>query len=73
VDAAPHALLGLLAGPIGEPDNRERLLRARAQVCLDLDAERLEADERNRDRAAEPLSTVGRSPCRECAAFVREA
>ena len=58
VDAAPDAVLRLLAGPVGEPDDRERRLLARAQVCFDLDATRLEAHEREGDRAAEHLPTL---------------
>ncbi len=57
-DTAPDAVLRLLAGAVGEPDDRERGLLARAQVRLDLDAARLEADERERDGAAEHASTV---------------
>ena len=44
-DAAPDAVLGLLAGPVGEPDDRERGQLARADVRLHLDPPRLEADE----------------------------
>jgi hypothetical protein len=38
-------------------------------VRLDLDAARLEADERERDRAAEHPSTVRPNLCPVCAAF----
>jgi len=44
VDSAPDAVLRLLACPIGEADDRERGQVARAQVRLDLDAARLEAE-----------------------------
>ena len=57
-DAAPDAVLRLLARAVGEPDDRERRLLARAQMGLDLDAARLEADERVRDRAGEHASTL---------------
>ena len=50
---APDGVLRLLARAIGEPHDRERGLLTRAQVGLDLDATRLETDERKRDRAAE--------------------
>ena len=72
VDAAPDAVLRLLAGAVGEPDDRERRERARAQVRLDLDAPRLEADERERDRAAEHPSTVRPITSRDCADSVPE-
>ena len=68
MDAAPHAMLRLLAGAVGEADDRERGLLTRAQVCLDLDPARLEADERERDRATEHASTVRPNPSRDCAA-----
>jgi hypothetical protein len=58
MDAAPDPVLRLLAGAVGEPDDRERRLRARAQVRFHLDAPWLEADERERDRATEHSSTV---------------
>ena len=56
--AAPDTVLGLLTRAVGEADDREGRLLTRAQVRLDLDAARLEADERERDRAAQHLSTV---------------
>ena len=56
--AAPDTVLGLLTGAVGEADDREGRLLTGAQVRLDLDAARLEADERERDRAAQHLSTV---------------
>ena len=43
-DAAADALLRLLAGAVGEPDDRERR-HAALEVGLDLDAARIEADE----------------------------
>jgi hypothetical protein len=39
-------------------------------MSLDLDAARLEADERERDRAAQHASTLRGGSCRECAVFV---
>ena len=48
-------------------------LLTRAHVCLDLDASGLEADERERDRAAEHASTVRANPSREGAEFVPRA
>jgi hypothetical protein len=42
-------------------------------VRLDLDAARLEADERERDRAAEHPSTVRPNPCRVCVVFASKA
>ena len=62
VDPAPNAMLRLLARTVGEPDDRERREIARAEVCLDLDTPRLEADERERDGAAEHASTVRAKP-----------
>ena len=44
-DAAVHAVLGLLAGAVGEPDDRERGQVGRDEVRLDLDPARLEADD----------------------------
>ena len=66
-------MLGLLARPVGEPDDRERRLLPAAQVGFDLDAARLEADERERDRAAEHLPTVRPNPSRERSVSVPEA
>jgi hypothetical protein len=63
-------LLGLLAGTVGEPDDRERGLLTRAQVRLDLDSARLEPDERERDRATEHPSTVRREASRVRTGFV---
>ncbi len=70
VDTAPDAMLRLLAGAVREPDDRERGLLARAQMSLDLDAARLEADERERDRAAQHASKLRGGSSRECAVFV---
>ena len=70
MDTAPHAVLRLLAGAVGQPDDRERWLLARAEVRLDLDAPRLEPDERERDGATEHPSTVRRDFGRKCAVFV---
>ena len=67
---APDGVLRLLARAIGEPHDRERGLLTRAQVGLDLDATRLEADERERDRAAEHPPTVRPNPLQHCAAYV---
>ena len=49
-DPAANALARLLAGAVGEPDDREAG-NAVANVRLDVDPSRLEADERMRDRA----------------------
>ena len=70
VDAAPHAVLRLLAGSVCEADDREGRLFARPQVRLDLDATRLEPDERERDGAAEHLPTLRPNASQVCAAFV---
>ena len=43
---------------VGETDDGEHRLRARAQVRLHLDPAWLEADERERDRATEHSPTV---------------
>ena len=51
-DAAADAVLRLLAGAVGEPDDREAR-NARLEVRLDLDLARLEPDERMGDRARE--------------------
>ena len=44
-DAAVHTVLGLLAGTVGQPDDRERGQLGRDEVRLDLHAARLEADD----------------------------
>ena len=51
-DAAPHAVLRLLARTVGETDDREAR-DPRLEMRLDLDLPRLEADERMGDRASE--------------------
>ena len=52
-------MLRLLAGPVGEPDDREPG-NAGLHVRLDLDLSRLETDESMSDRACEhALPTVG--------------
>ena len=61
-DSAPHALLRLRAGAIGETDDREGG-NAALQVGLDLDATGVETDERMRDGAREH-STEARLPRR---------
>jgi hypothetical protein len=58
VDATPDTVLGLLTGSVGEADDREGGLLTGPQVGLDLDAARLEADDGERDRPAQHLSTV---------------
>ena len=55
---AADAFLRLLAGAVGQPDDRERRPR-QLQVRLDLDPARLETDERMRDRASEHVATLG--------------
>jgi hypothetical protein len=62
IDPTPDTVLRLLTGAVCEPDDRERRQVARAQVRLDLDATRLEADERERDRAAQHGPTVRPNP-----------
>ena len=52
-------LLGLLAGAVGEPDDRQPG-QAALDVGLDLDPPRLEPDERVRDRARQHLPTLER-------------
>ena len=56
-DAAPDPVLRLRTGSIGEPDDREAG-HAAVDVRLDLDAARLEADERMCDGAREHDPTV---------------
>ena len=60
-DAAVHAVLGLLAGAVGEPDDRERRQIGRDEVRLDLDPARLEADDGGGEGPREHTSdaTVG--------------
>ena len=52
-DAAVHPVLGLLAGAVGEPDDRERGQVGRDEVRLDLDPARLEADDGGGEGARE--------------------
>ena len=49
-DPRPDTLTGFLASTVGQPDDREAR-QAVANVRLDVDPTRLEADERMRDRA----------------------
>ena len=58
-DAAADAVLRLLAGAVGEPDDRESR-DAQLEVRLDLDLPRLEPDESVGDRACEHRATVTR-------------
>ena len=53
-----NTLTGLLAGAVGEADDGEAG-NAVANVRLDVDAARLEADERMRDRACKHASRLG--------------
>ncbi len=57
-DPGADALLGLLAGAVGQADDREGR-QPLVQVRLDLDPARLEADERVRDRAGEHAASLG--------------
>ena len=57
-DARADAGLRLLAGTVGEADDRERRQPA-LDVRLDLDSARIEADERVRDGASEHVVTIG--------------
>ena len=66
---APDPLLRLLAGAVGEPDDREGRQPA-LQVRLDLDPARLEADERVGDGAREHAATLGDELVRVCAECV---
>jgi len=60
-DPATDALLRLLASAVGEPDDRERR-QPLLEVRLDLDAARVDADERVGDRACEHVVTLGGKP-----------
>jgi hypothetical protein len=57
-DAAADAFLGLLAGAVGEPDDREGG-SATLQVRLDLDPARVEADEGVGDRSRKNVAILG--------------
>src|SRR5947208_14624765 len=59
-DAAAHALLRLLAGTVGESDDRQRRCAA-LDVRFHLHPPRLQADEGKGDRAREHPSTLGHS------------
>ena len=67
-DPAPNPVLRLLAGPVGEPDDRESG-NARLEMSLHLDLAWLEADQRMRDRACEHASKVGAKASRVSEAF----
>ena len=58
-DAAANTLLRLLAGAVGEPDDRERGQRT-LEMRLDLDATCFETDESMRDCAREHAARLGR-------------
>ncbi len=64
-DPRADALLRLLAGAVGEPDDRERV-DPPLQVCFDLDAARVDADECMRDGASEHVATLDDEPRRRC-------
>ena len=57
-DPGADTLAGLLAGAVGKADDREAG-DAVANVSLDVDPPRLEADERMRDRACEHAASLG--------------
>src|SRR5215211_4936660 len=59
-------MLRLLAGAVGEPDDREAG-DAAVEVGLDLDAAGVEADERMRDGPREHLTRLGSPPIHVCA------
>ncbi len=62
-NATAHALSRLSARTVGQPDDRERRSAA-MDMRLNLDAARLEADERVRDRACEHAATLKAKWCR---------
>ena len=62
-------MLRLLAGPVGEADDRERRQTA-LQVRLDLHAARIDADECVGDGSGEHSATLGGTSQRVCAACV---
>ena len=76
-DAAVHAVLRLLAGAVGEPDDRERRQIGRDEVRLDLDAARLEADdgrgegsrEHTSDGTGQPVPCLSRESAESCAGY----
>ena len=68
-DSAPDAVLRLLAGAVGKPDDGEAG-DAVVEVSLDLDAAGIETDERMRDGAREHLTRLGSPPIHVCAANV---
>ena len=68
-DAAADTVLRLLAGAVGEADDRECGCAA-LEVRLDLDPARIQADERVGDRASEHVATIGDNMCRVCAESV---
>jgi hypothetical protein len=63
-DPASHPLLGLLAGTVGQPDDRERRQPA-LEVRLDLDPARVEPDQGMGDRACEHVVTIGNNPSQD--------
>ena len=65
-DSRAHSFLRLLARPVGEADDRERR-QPPLEVRLDLDAARVDADERVGDRACEHRPTLGGGKLRVCA------
>src|SRR5581483_8866231 len=70
-DPASDPLTRFLAGAIGEADDREAG-NAVANVRLDVDASRLEADERMRDRACKHGSRLGLHLWSVCAGSVAD-
>jgi hypothetical protein len=68
-DPAPDAVLRLLAGAVGEADDREAWL-PELDVRLDLDPARVEADERVSDGAGEHGSMEPALASRVCGASV---
>ena len=71
-DSAAHALLRLLAGAVGEPDDRERGHSA-LEVRLDLDPTCVEPDERMRDGPRQHVPRLGWSRAPVCHAGRPEA
>ena len=77
-DAAAHAMLRLLAGPVGEADDREHRL-AELDVRLHLHAPGVEPDERVGEhagehtlhRSGEPVSRLCRNRDDSCGAWGR--